>query len=144
MSKQYWFFGTKLTVLADADQTESNFDLIQGNFPPGSRSPMHVHTRYSETFYVLEGEAILIANGQQHLLKAGECYTVPKNVEHAVINNSDHAELKALVVASASGFAKLINTAGIVVTGGEISPPREHDMALVGQAFEEAGDRIIM
>jgi len=144
MSKQYWLFGAKLTVLADASQTESNFDLVEGNFPPGSHTPMHVHTLYSETFYVLDGEALIIANGVEHILKAGDCLFVPKNVEHALTNTSDTSVLKTLVVASTSGFAKLITTVGIEVAEGESFPSREHDMALVGRVLEEIGDRMIM
>jgi quercetin dioxygenase-like cupin family protein len=56
MTQSFWFFGSCLTILADRTTTAGQYDLIEGYFPPGSQTPPHRHTRYSEQLYVLEGE----------------------------------------------------------------------------------------
>ncbi len=56
MTQSLWFFGARLTIVADHTTTEGKYDLIEGYFPPGSQTPSHRHTRYSEQLYVLEGE----------------------------------------------------------------------------------------
>ena len=56
MRKSYWFLGHHQTILAGAADTEGRYDLAEGRFPAGTQIPPHVHRRYSEHFYVLEGE----------------------------------------------------------------------------------------
>ncbi|MEP0914361.1 hypothetical protein NDI45_25985 [Leptolyngbya sp. GB1-A1] len=43
-----WFFGTRLTIIADHTTTGGQYDLIEGYFPPSTQSPPHHHTCYSE------------------------------------------------------------------------------------------------
>lgn len=143
MKKQYWLFGSKVTVLQDIEKTEGRFDLIEGSFPAASQSPLHLHTQYSETFYVLEGEALVLTPGTEKLLKAGQSYFIPPHTPHVIINNSREKELKALAVASPSGFAKLIHSVGIEVIDGETTQQTQHDMQLVGKILSEIGDEIL-
>jgi len=56
MMQSLWFFGSYLTILADRTTTGGQNNLIEGYSPPGSQTPPHLHTRYSEQLYVLEGE----------------------------------------------------------------------------------------
>jgi hypothetical protein len=56
MRKSYWFLGHRQTIIAGAADTEGRYDLAEGWFPPGTQIPPHRHRRYSEHFYVLEGE----------------------------------------------------------------------------------------
>jgi hypothetical protein len=37
MARSSWFFGSRLTVLADAEVTGGRYDLVEGLFPPGAR-----------------------------------------------------------------------------------------------------------
>lgn len=143
MKKQYWLFGSKLTVLQDTEETQGRFDLIEGYFPIASGSPLHVHTKYAETFYVLEGEALIVVPGMEKLLTAGQSYFIPAHTPHAIINNSKDKELKALAVASPSGFAKLIKSVGIEISEGETMQQGEHDMSLVAKVLSEIGDEIL-
>ncbi|ASK31194.1 cupin [Chryseobacterium sp. T16E-39] len=143
MKKQYWLFGAKVSVLEHGENTESRFDWIEGNFSVGSQSPLHVHTKYSETFYVLDGEALVVTPGVEKILKSGDSYFIAANTPHAIINTSSDQELKALVVASPSGFAKLIHSAGIEVVDGELTQQKPHDMKLVEELLVEIGDEIL-
>jgi mannose-6-phosphate isomerase-like protein (cupin superfamily) len=143
MKKQYWLFGSKVTIVEHAENTASRFDLIEGSFPIGSESPLHLHTKYSETFYVLDGEALVVTPGVEKVLKAGDSYFIAPNTPHVIINNSKDQELKALAVASPSGFAKLIQSVGIEVADGELTQQNPHDMKLVGELLVEIGDEIL-
>ncbi len=55
MRKCYWFFGHRLTILAGPADTEGHYDFVEGWDPPGTQVPLHLHRRYSEQIYVLEG-----------------------------------------------------------------------------------------
>ncbi|MFS4474396.1 cupin domain-containing protein [Chryseobacterium sp. T20] len=143
MKKQFWVFGSKLSVLQGAEDTEGRFDLVEGILPVGSRLPFHVHTKYSETFYVVEGEAMVLTDESETLLKAGEHCFIPRNTPHSIFNNSGDKELKALAVASPSGFATLIRSVGLEVMEGETEPSGEHDFQLVQKVLHEIGDEIV-
>ena len=74
MAKTLWLLGTHLTIVADHTTTGGQYDLIEGYFPPGTQTPPHRHTRYSEQLYVLEGEFTVWAGENKMILGPGESY----------------------------------------------------------------------
>ncbi|WP_310481109.1 hypothetical protein [Chamaesiphon sp. VAR_48_metabat_403] len=48
MTQPLWLFNTRLTIIADATTTGGQYDPIEGYIPPGTQTPPHRHTRYSE------------------------------------------------------------------------------------------------
>ena len=57
MKNAYWLFGTRLSVLADQAHTGGRYDLIEGWFSPGTRTPPHRHSPYAEQLYTLDGSS---------------------------------------------------------------------------------------
>ena len=141
MNNYFWLFGTKVHILSDVEINNSDFDLVEGMFPPGAQSPLHVHTKYSETLYVLDGEAIVYTPKLVQNVKVGESFHIPANIPHCIVNGSDEKNFRALVVAHPGGFAKLIRAIGIVED--ENIALQQHDMELAGQIMEEVGDIIL-
>ena len=70
MSKSFWLFGSRLTIIADHTTTGGQYDLIEGYHPPNTQIPLHRHTRYSEQLYVLEGEYTVWAGENKVVLNA--------------------------------------------------------------------------
>ena len=141
MKDSFWLFGSNLTILESEHDTDSSYDLIEGYFAPGAETPLHVHTKYTETMYVLEGEVTLYTPGNTHVLKKGESHFIPKNVPHTVVNNSKEHPFRALVVATPSGFAKLIREVGIPGSVNDGPPAQPNDMQLAMEVLEEIGDK---
>jgi mannose-6-phosphate isomerase-like protein (cupin superfamily) len=53
--------------------------------PPGSRSPAHYHKESEETYYILDGEARLRVDGDEHHVVRGDaCLIVPPEVHEIV------------------------------------------------------------
>ena len=50
-----WAMGSLFERLAPSQETEGAFGLSLVTQPPGSATPLHVHTQEAEAFYVLEG-----------------------------------------------------------------------------------------
>uniref|UniRef100_A0A0C1MW21 Cupin n=2 Tax=Tolypothrix TaxID=111782 RepID=A0A0C1MW21_9CYAN len=136
MTKSFWFFGSRLTILADGSTTEGKYDLIEGYFPPGSQTPPHRHTRYSEQLYVLEGEFTVWARDKKVVLSAGESFFIPPYTPHVVAALSDKPT-RGLVVSAPSAFARLIEAVG---TLGETETS---DMALYERITAEIGDETL-
>ena len=55
---------------------------------PTARAPDHFHT-YSEVIYVLDGEGVLHAQGNDWRLGAGSCIQLPARVVHCLENTGD-------------------------------------------------------
>ncbi|HEY9623942.1 MAG TPA: cupin domain-containing protein [Crinalium sp.] len=136
MTQSFWLFGAQLRIVADHSTTEGQYDLIEGRFLPGTQTPLHRHTRYSEQLYVLEGQLTVWAAENRVVLAAGENVLIPAGTPHTigVFNNSP---VHALVIAAPSSFARLIAAVG---TQHEDETP---NMALVEQMFAEIGDEIL-
>jgi oxalate decarboxylase/phosphoglucose isomerase-like protein (cupin superfamily) len=56
---------------------------------PGGAVPGHRHARYEEAFYVLEGTATAVVDGQQYEASAGALVIVPWGMHHHVQNRTD-------------------------------------------------------
>ena len=136
MTQSFWFFGSLLTIVADHTTTGGQYDLIEGYFPPGSQTPPHRHTRYSEQLYVLEGEFTVWAGENKVVLKAGESFVIAPCVPHVVATLGDRPA-RGLVVAAPSAFARLIEAVG---TQDETGAP---DMALFDRISAEIGDELL-
>ncbi|MGH2412855.1 MAG: cupin domain-containing protein [Microcystaceae cyanobacterium] len=136
MAQSFWFFGSRLTIVADHTTTGGKYDLIEGYFPPGSQTPPHLHTRYSEQLYVLEGEFTVWAGENKIVLNAGESFLIPIGTPHVVAALGDKPA-RGLVVAAPSAFARLIEAVG---TQDETGAP---DMAALDRISVEIGDEIL-
>jgi len=68
-----------------------DFGVNLMNLPPGNWSAQrHWHTHEDEFVYVLEGEVVLVEDGGETLLRAGDCAAFAKNSGngHHLINKS--------------------------------------------------------
>ena len=55
-----WAFGTLATIKASSETTDGRVAVIEHLAPEGAGSPLHVHHREDEWFYVTEGDADLL------------------------------------------------------------------------------------
>lgn len=136
MTQSFWLLGNRLTILADHTTTDGQYDLIEGYNPPGTLTPLHRHTRYSEQLYVLEGELTVWAGENKVVLTPGESFLISLGIPHVVGVFSDQPA-RALVVAAPSGFAQLIAATGTV---DETEPT---DLALFERISAEIGDEFL-
>ena len=136
MTQSFWLFGSHLTIVADRTTTDGKYDLIEGYSPPGTQTPPHRHTRYSEQLYVLEGELTVWAGKNKMVLTPGESFLISPGIPHVVATLGDRPS-RALVVASPSGFADLIE-ATATLNENEVT-----DMGLFGRIATEIGDEIL-
>ncbi len=136
MTKSFWLLGSRLTILADHTTTDGKYDLIEGYFTPGTQTPPHRHTRYSEQLYVLEGEFTVWAGENKVVLGVGESFFIPPNTIHVVAALSDKP-VRGLVVAAPSAFAQLIEATGT------LNENEETDLALFMRVSSEIGDETL-
>jgi quercetin dioxygenase-like cupin family protein len=141
MKNSYWLFGTRLSVLADQTNAGGRYDLIEGWFSPGTPTPPHRHSAYAEQLYVLDGEFTVWVGERKVVLRPGDDLLIPAGTTHAVAVTGDGPG-RALVVASPSGFARLITEAGTPDEEG-VPPSAAPDMDLFLRVCAELGAEIL-
>ena len=72
--------------------------VIHGIFTPGAMAPTHYHTKFNESFEVLEGELAVWNDGKKIILKPGDKATIQKTVHHRFKNESENI-VKVLITA---------------------------------------------
>lgn len=142
MSQTFWLFNAHLRILADEHQTNSSYDLIEGQFPAHIESPLHLHAKYSELIYVLEGKFTIYTATEEIRLEAGNHYFIYPNMPH-VVGASGEKVNRALTIASPSGLAKLILAVGIPANNAILPPLTPNDMGLFIELSQETGDVIL-
>lgn len=110
---------------------------------PGYRTPMHVHERTDESFYVLEGTLTFHANGKTVVAGKGDYIFIPRGTPHAQGNAtaSDTILLTTLVPGDFAAFFEA--RAELVLTVSPDHPDygarmrdlgRTHDIRVLGPA----------
>jgi mannose-6-phosphate isomerase-like protein (cupin superfamily) len=101
----------RATILTTAEESDGRFDLSDCTLLPGARTPLHLHRRYEERFWVLSGEMTVWAGEDTLTLRAGDFYRVRTGVPHAV--SAGERGCRALMISSPAGFAELLARSAI-------------------------------
>jgi len=78
-----WAMGSLFEKLASGEATDGALDLSIVTQPDGIATPLHVHTREAEAFYVLEGTMTYQAGDDRFALRAGSFIYLPVEIPHA-------------------------------------------------------------
>jgi mannose-6-phosphate isomerase-like protein (cupin superfamily) len=91
-----WYMGILLTNLAEAQDTNGAFSLLEATLVPGTEPPPHVHSREDELFYVLEGEFDVYIGEEAFTVKTAECVFLPRFKPHAFVIRSPRLRVLTL------------------------------------------------
>lgn len=95
--------GDKVHVLLEKNATNDSLGLFTVEFDAAKGPPRHIHEDADEAFYVLEGEAEVLVDGETVVIGAGEAGFAPKGKEHTFKMTGDTGG-KILVVVTPGGF----------------------------------------
>jgi quercetin dioxygenase-like cupin family protein len=77
-----WAMGSLFEIKLGIEETDGALTAMEVTQPPGIATPLHVHHREAEVFYVLAGTLDYEAGGQLHQVSAGSLIWLPKGVPH--------------------------------------------------------------
>ncbi|MDX3851729.1 cupin domain-containing protein [Streptomyces sp. AK02-01A] len=80
--------GATYTIMVAGLATAGAYTVAEIALEPGGGMPAHRHARYEEAFYVLEGTAAVLVDGEEYEASAGSAVLVPWGVRHRVRNHS--------------------------------------------------------
>ena len=116
-----WAFDSLALVKSTAQTTGGAVAVVELLGPKGSGSPLHVHTREDEWFYVIEGELTFWVGGTVSVAPAGSFVFGPKGIPHTFLVSSERARF--LLVTEPAGFEGFMRAAGVPAARMEIPPP---------------------
>ena len=135
--EDYWFLGALATIKASTETTGGGVAVIEHLAPLGHGSPLHIHTREDEWFYVLEGELTFWVDGEVSVAPAGSFVYGPKGLAHTFIVSSEVARF--LLVTEPAGFEQFTRALGQPAARREIPPPATEQPDIEGLVKLAAG-----
>ncbi len=101
-----WFLGGLSLIKASGETTAGRVAVIENWAPRGHGSPLHVHHREDEWFYVLSGELTFWIDGEKTVAREGSFVYGPRDVPHTFTVSSDEARF--LLVLEPAGFENFL------------------------------------
>ena len=105
-----WFLGVLATIKSSAQTTDGRVAVIEHLASLGAGSPLHVHHREDEWFYVIEGELTFWVGGEVINAPTGSFVYGPQDIPHTFQVTSEQARF--LLVTEPAGFEDFIRAAG--------------------------------
>lgn len=86
-----------LDVKISGSDTDGDLAIFeQTSLSPGRGTPLHVHPKQDEIFYVLEGEYYFQVGEDKYRLQAGDSIFLPRQVPHAWTQVSDKGKMTVI------------------------------------------------
>lgn len=138
-----WFLGTLVTIKASGETTNGRVAVIDHLAPRGFGSPLHVHRREDEWFYVTEGELTFWVGGQVVAAPAGSFVYGPRDVPHTFEIASDEARF--LLVSEPAGFDAFVRAIAEPAQELTVPPPPDepHDPERLATVAADYGIEIL-
>ncbi|AGK58322.1 putative Cupin 2 [Hyphomicrobium denitrificans 1NES1] len=138
-----WFVASLAIIKAAGEMTNGRVTVFEILAPEGAGSPLHVHHREDEWFYILEGEMTFWVGGRVIEVSAGSFIYGPRDIPHTYIVRSPQALY--LGVEEPAGFEKFMRAVGQPAKTLTIPPPSTHlpDQNLLASVASEFGMEIL-
>jgi quercetin dioxygenase-like cupin family protein len=107
-----WFNNDLLTLKATGAQSDGAYLLVEEIARQGKVTPLHIHPAEEETFYMLDGEAIIHLDGDERSLGVGALVSVPPGVPHAYLVTSEVARTLILITPGSGAMERFFRQAG--------------------------------
>ena len=138
-----WFLGALSRLRVSGEQTGGAFALADNLARRGNASPVHVHDRDDETFFVLDGELRVLVGEEEHTAGPGTAAVLPRRLRHAYVVTS--ATARFLTLHTPGGFEQFAAEVGepaqaLTLPPEPAGPP---DFAALAQAAARHGITIL-
>ena len=138
-----WAFGCLVTVKSSSETSGGRVAVLEHLAGRGAGSPLHVHHREDEWFYVIDGELTFWVGGQMIEAPAGSFVYGPRDIPHTFTVSSEQARF--LLVTEPAGLEGMLRALGEPAPSLTIPPaPTEApDIARIAQVCAEYGIEIL-
>ncbi|HEX8997078.1 MAG TPA: cupin domain-containing protein [Ktedonobacterales bacterium] len=135
-------FGALITPKATAATTDGVIDVAEQILPAGYATPLHVHHRQDECFYILDGIIAFRVGADSFVAQAGSFVRLPRNIPHAFKVKSE-TPARTLVLGLPSGLVAFYAEAGAPASPGATAALRPVDVPRLMQVGASHGIEVL-
>jgi quercetin dioxygenase-like cupin family protein len=136
-----WFLDGLVILKATGATTGGQLAVIEQLAPAGAGSPLHVHEREDEAFYVLDGEMTFWVGGQVTKATAGAFVYGPRGIPHTFTVTSPTARF--LLMAQPAGFESFVKALSEPAKTRTLPTASAPDVERLARVAAEYGIRIL-
>jgi quercetin dioxygenase-like cupin family protein len=139
-----WWFGGLAVIRATAADTGGLMSIVEVTEPPGAETPLHVHHREDEGFWVLQGDVTFHVGDAVIEAHAGDFAFGPRDVPHRY--TVGEAGCRMLFVCTPGGFEDLVIAMSEPAGGRTLPPPSDEapDMERIAAIAEAYGCELLV
>jgi quercetin dioxygenase-like cupin family protein len=130
-----WFLDNLVAFPVSHDDGDDGISVLESHARRGDSPPYHVHHGEDEVFHLLEGELVLLVDGEARRVRPGETVLAPKGVPHTYRVASDQA--RWLVVTTRGDFERFVRAVSRPADRAELPPSSGPPTAEQQQALAE-------
>lgn len=120
----FWRVGILWNISLSAAATAGEFTMMDQTMPQGSGAPPHIHERYDEGFFIIQGAVEYTIDSGEHqrtvLAEDGAAVWIPRGTRHTFEVKSDTA--RALNFYTPGGFDESISMLATPATHKTLPP----------------------
>lgn len=139
-----WFNSDLFTFKATADETGQAFTLFEELSQRGKMTPLHLHPKADETFWVIDGEILVHVDGTETTVSRGGVASVPRGMPHAVLVTSKTALLLTIVTPGCKELEMFFREVGQPATQRTLPPGAPLPMERIRAAAMRHGSVVIL
>lgn len=118
----YWVLGDLYTFKTISKDTKGTYSLMEITVYPQTGSPLHIHSREDESFFILSGEIEFQVNGETMIADPGTFIYSPKGQTH-LFTNISNKPARMLCWVMPAGLEQFFMEIGTLVTDPTAPPP---------------------
>ena len=121
-----WWQGNLFRIKGGGEHTGGTLGLAEAKMWPGMATPLHVHHREDEAFYILDGEMRFRRGDEEFTAEPGDFVFGPREVPHSFKVLEGGA--RVLVLMTPAGLEQMFVEGGTPVRDSEERPAEHYDM----------------
>jgi quercetin dioxygenase-like cupin family protein len=114
------FGGITIVVRVSAEDSGGAMSVME-EVEPMADTPLHVHSREDELFYIVEGEHIITLGEREHRLGPGDAILCPRGVPHAQ-RRVEPGVGKEMIVVTPGGLEQFFRDLAAAERDGTLGP----------------------
>ncbi len=120
-----WWFDALAVIKVTASQTGGQMTIVEITEPPGAQSPLHVHHREDEGFWILDGDAVFEVGDATIDAHAGDYLFGPRDIPHRYTVGA--AGCRMLFMMIPGGFEDLVIAMSRPAGSRTLPPPSDEE-----------------
>jgi mannose-6-phosphate isomerase-like protein (cupin superfamily) len=114
------FGGVNVVIRVSAEDSGGAMTVME-EVPPMVDTPLHVHSREDELFYIVEGEHVITLGDEEHRLGPGDALFAPRGIPHAQ-RRVEPGVGRELIVVTPGGFEQFFRDLAEAERDGTLGP----------------------